>query len=215
MYSQTGFPDDEESLGYPINVYQETINKVFREYLVNFDYFIQIMDDYGFVLISKEEAHKMNLPNGSGLFSELFSNMQNECKRHPENAKNYGQSLQMSEEERKISFMNRYFIFKKMRSVNTDKMQKILEKYQDSVEKSMEEYEEEHDAIKLSKSLLDADSIVVEPKGTEEGNVVKPKRTKKINKKFTIEHFSPIIDTPEGQIKMGTETIMFTPAKRH
>ena len=31
-YDQTGFPDDETSLGYPINVYQETINKVFREY---------------------------------------------------------------------------------------------------------------------------------------------------------------------------------------
>ena len=52
-------------------------------------------------------------------------------------------------------------------------------------------------------------------KAKKDSNVVKPKRTKKINKKFTIEHFSPIIDTPEGQIKMGTETIMFTPAKRH
>ena len=30
MYDQTGFPDDELSLGYGINVYQETINKVFR-----------------------------------------------------------------------------------------------------------------------------------------------------------------------------------------
>ena len=41
MYSQTGFPDDENSLGFKISVYQETINKEFDEYLVNFDYFVK------------------------------------------------------------------------------------------------------------------------------------------------------------------------------
>ena len=65
MYDQTGFPDDELSLGYGINVYQETINKVFREYLVNFEYFKRIMEDYGFILITNEEATQMRLPEAT------------------------------------------------------------------------------------------------------------------------------------------------------
>ena len=66
-YEQTGFPDDELSLGYSIDVYQESINKVFREYLVNFEYLTQIMEDYGFVLLNDEEAKQMNLPNSTCL----------------------------------------------------------------------------------------------------------------------------------------------------
>ncbi|NBR15952.1 MAG: hypothetical protein EBU01_15455, partial [Crocinitomicaceae bacterium] len=38
MYDETGFPDTDMSLGYAINVYQESINQAFREFLVNFEY---------------------------------------------------------------------------------------------------------------------------------------------------------------------------------
>ena len=34
-YDRDEFPDDATSIGYAIDVYQETINKVFTEYLVN------------------------------------------------------------------------------------------------------------------------------------------------------------------------------------
>ena len=36
----------------------------------------------------------------------------------------------MTEEEKRISFMNRYFVFKKVRNVNTDKIAKIVEQQQ-------------------------------------------------------------------------------------
>jgi len=126
MYDQTGFPAEEMSLGYAINVYQESINKTFREYLVNFQYFTRIMEDYGFILITKEEAVSMNLPDGSGLFSELYANMEQEIKQNSKRKHDYGTALYMSPEERRISFMNRYFVFKKVRSVDAKKMADII-----------------------------------------------------------------------------------------
>ena len=126
MYDKTGFPDDEMSLDYAINVYQESINKVFREYLVNFDYLTRIMDDYGFVLVTKEEATAMGLPDGTGLFSELYSSMEQEIKQYPNRKNDYGKAPYMSPEEKQISFMNRYFAFKKVRSLDVKKMSDII-----------------------------------------------------------------------------------------
>ena len=125
-YEESGFPDDELSLGYAVNVYQESINKIFREYLVNFDYFVRIMEDYGFVLASRDEAERMGLPRGSGMFDELFDLMRDEVRRHPIREAEYGTALDMNEDERTISFMNRYFVFRKIRTVNTTKMGKII-----------------------------------------------------------------------------------------
>ena len=130
-YDKTGFPDDETSLGYPIDVFQESINKVFREYLVNFNYLIQLMEDYGFVLITKEEANQMNLPNATGLFNELFSRMEMDIKMKPSTKSNYKEALYMSSEEKQISFMNRYFVFKKVRSVDAKKICEIVGKQQE------------------------------------------------------------------------------------
>ena len=126
-YSQTGFPDNENSLGYAIDVYQETINKVFREYLVNFDYLIQMMENYGFVPITHEEARNMGLPNPNGMFQDMYQDMMSEINRDSKNKRsNYGVADQMTPEELRITFMNRYFVFKKVRNVNTEKMVKIL-----------------------------------------------------------------------------------------
>jgi hypothetical protein len=48
QYSQTGFPDDENSIGC-FDVYQESINKTFREYLVNYPLLVRMMENYGFI----------------------------------------------------------------------------------------------------------------------------------------------------------------------
>ena len=149
MYDKTGFPDDEMSLDYAINVYQESINKVFREYLVNFDYLTRIMDDYGFVLVTKEEATSMGLPDGTGLFSELYSSMEQEIQQYPIRKNDYGRAPYMSPEEKQISFMNRYFVFKKVRSLDVKKMYDIiLSKEKDTrtiVDNIMDDINEEED----------------------------------------------------------------------
>ena len=199
MYHETGFPDDEASLGYPIDVFQETINKVFREYLVNFDYFVQIMEDYGFVLVSKDDAKKMGLPNGTGLFKELFVSMENEVKRNPIKAKDYGHSVNMSDEDRRISFMNRYFIFKKMRTVNTDKMAKVIANYEDAMNNAEEDLDDHRDAMRISNRIeksVDRKEDAVEGITKENAEAPKKPATRKIKKKMVINQYSPIIENP-------------------
>ena len=104
-YDSEVFNPDETSLGYAINVYQETINKYFREYLVNFDYLVRIMENYGFKPLTQSEARDLNLPSGIGNFKQL-----------------YQQHYKMTADERKISYFNNFFVFKKIRSVDAEKV---------------------------------------------------------------------------------------------
>ena len=110
QYSSDEFNSDETSIGYAVDVYQETIGKLFREYLVHYEYLIQLIENYGFSLISEEEASKLKLPNATGMFSELYNDMKHRHKNHKDNQS----ALQMSSDEKKISFLNRYFVFKKV-----------------------------------------------------------------------------------------------------
>ena len=176
MYDQTGFPDDEASLGYAINVYQESINKSFREYLVNFDYLVRLMEDYGFVLITDEEAQQIGMPGGSGLFSELYTSMQNELKMNSNKKADYKKAPYMSPEEKRVSFLNRYFVFKKVRNVDVQKMSDVI-KNQKKIE--VDQTEEEMEEIK---------EIVAE-------KVPAKKRAKKTSKKITLKKF----DTPDNE----------------
>jgi len=128
QYTQTGFPDDELSIGYAIYVYQESISRVIREYLVNFTYFQRLMENYGFILAPEEDLPKLGLPNSTGLFDELFQEMENEIKRFHHNRDKYKNAPFMSPEERSLSFMNRYFVFKKTRTVITEKIRKSIER---------------------------------------------------------------------------------------
>ena len=121
-YTQTGFPADATSIGYPINVYQETIGKTFREYLVNFDYFIRIMEDYGFVLLDEDTAKAKGLPNNTGRFEELYKQMEYDIKRNPKASADYRSANMMTPNEKQLSFMNRYFIFQKKIHVNVAKL---------------------------------------------------------------------------------------------
>jgi hypothetical protein len=140
MYSQTEFENNSSSVGLAIDVYQETINKVFREYLVNFDYFVRLMDHYGFSVLKPADAKRIGMPNGSGLFDELYNSMKDQIKYEEEK---YGRSnlktnvrdavdLEFNPEQQKVSFLNRYFIFKKTRNVNTKIISDALKEKKES-----------------------------------------------------------------------------------
>jgi hypothetical protein len=119
QYDNQSFEDDERSLGYQIDVYQESINKTFSEFLVNFTYFTELIESYGFVPLDKRECNKIGLTTSVGNFKELFNNMNAEVKRHPEKKNNYKHALNMTKNEKYISFFNNYFIYKKIRNVDT------------------------------------------------------------------------------------------------
>jgi hypothetical protein len=131
-YNSDNFSDDSSSIGYKIDVYQESINQTISEYLINFDYFNRVMNAYGFEVLNREEANEFGLPEGSGLFNELFLYMLDEITKNKFKAKDYGNSPMMSSIEKKISFLNRYFIYKKVRVVNTETIELELGEYNES-----------------------------------------------------------------------------------
>jgi hypothetical protein len=101
--------------------------------------------------MDREEAQEKGLPEGSGLFSELYMNMLEEVKRNKNKSKDYGEAINMSEYEKKISFLNRYFVYKKVRNVNTDKVQMEFGDYNYS---EMEFNNKESEAaVKVSKEF--------------------------------------------------------------
>jgi hypothetical protein len=123
-YADTGFPDDELSVGYAIDVYQESINREFREYLVNFVYFQRLLENYGFTLVTRDEAKQMGLPDSTGMFGELYEQMQQEIKQDYRKKANYKDAQFMSEGEKSLSFMNRYFVFRKTTTVNAAQIER-------------------------------------------------------------------------------------------
>ena len=183
-YDFTSFPDNELSLGYKINVYYETINKMLAEYLVNFAYMTQIAEMYGFVLISKDEAQTMGLPNGTGMFGELYAAMEAEVKQDNRSRANFGQALFMTAEERAISFLNRFFVFRKMRNVNTEKITKLLMKKQ----VFGEDAEEGDAADEVEKKQIQEIIQEIAPK------TGKP-RSRKLKKNIVLDKYSPVEDT--------------------
>jgi hypothetical protein len=155
-YSSDTFDDDSSSIGYRIDVFQESINQTISEYLINFDYFNRVMTAYGFEIISREEAIEMGLPEGSGLFSELFLNMLDEITRNKFKAKDYGESPMMSAIEKKISFLNRYFVYKKIRVVNTEAIELELGEYNETA--ALRDKKESRHAIKVAEEEVQKQS---------------------------------------------------------
>ena len=137
-YDAKEFNDDESSLGYAINVYQETINKTFKEYLVNYKYLVRIMENNGFVLLNETEYKQLNLPGSMGNFEQLYNFMNTEITSNNYLLKKLGTSAQLSTEEKQISFLNNYFIFKKIRNVEYDP-EEIVSKKQELQEKELQD----------------------------------------------------------------------------
>ena len=182
-YDATEFPDTDASIGYRIQVYQETINQVFPEYLVNFKYFVQLMEQYGFQLVSNEDAHRMGLPGPTGMFEDLYKKMIQEIRGFRTAEKEYGTASDMSEDEKKISFLNRYFVFKKMHTVNTENLYKIV-RNRASIEATNKTMEQATDIGASTRTAM-----LTEPDTSTDMTLTNPSQihSKKLNSKITIE----------------------------
>ncbi len=112
------FAGNDTSLGMEISVYQESINAWFSEYLVNFELFDKTMNEYGMYLLTDAELNEINFPlkKSSGLFEDLFSHMIGS----PNSDKMYGTAAKMQDYEKKISFLNRYFIYRSRNHTKRD-----------------------------------------------------------------------------------------------
>ena len=123
-YNNIEFNDDETCLGYAVDIYQESINKVIREYLVNFNYLNRILENYGFIKLSDDELKEINFESSVGSFKNLYYNFEERAKYNNELKQTLGTTFNMSEEEKQISFLNNYFIYKKVRNININDVSK-------------------------------------------------------------------------------------------
>jgi len=88
-YKKDSFPDDITSVGYKIDVFQESINSVQEEFLVNFDFLTSAMEQIGFFPVKDDNF-------------EAF----------------YKDTYDLSPMEKEISFLNRAFIFQKKTKIS-------------------------------------------------------------------------------------------------
>ena len=169
-YDKGTFDNNISSIGYGFEVYQESINKVFKEYLVNFDYLDKLMEDYGFVKLNEDELKQINLPSSVGSFEKLYNKLLDDIDRNNQVKNNYGNALNMSEEEKFLSFINNYFIYKKVRNIDTVDANNILTK-----ETPQEKKEEYVESLKSKKVIEDQNNEIEQQK-----SIIKPKKIKKL-----------------------------------
>ena len=173
QYDKDTFSDDISCLGYTINIFQESINKTFKEYLVNFTYFTSILENYGFVQLTSEEANKIGFSSSVGSFSDMFDLMNSEIKKDSRKKNEYGIAYKMTSQQKQISFLNKYFIFKKIRNVDINDIKTNLTK--------IDKYEEEKNITKVETEL---EKVIDESQQSKEGQTITI--IKKIKKKSKV-----------------------------
>jgi hypothetical protein len=182
LYDATTFENNENCLGYKIDVYQDSINQTLPEYLVNYDFLTSTMDKYGFSLVNREEARQMGLPEGSGMFSELFNTMMLEIKRDPKKESDYKEAPFMRDYEKDISFLNRFFIYKKTSTRNAEKLTRaLLDQLPDEI------------AFEQAGTMLAREAV----KEAEE--IVKPK-AKKLKEKLKLQEATEALEETQPSI---------------
>ena len=127
-----------------------------------------MLENYGFVLLTQQETRDLNLPDSTGLFNDLFGIMKTEMKKSKRAVNEYGDAAKMSPGEKKISFLNRYFIYKKVRNVDADTI--TLNLLGTSIA------EEEVEMIGENEAVAEIVNVVTEP----------AKKPKKIKKKLVL-----------------------------
>jgi hypothetical protein len=189
-YSNDTFEDNETSLGYKIEVYQESINKTFGEYLVNFNYLTRVMESFGFIKLNTKESKKIGFPSSVNSFQKLHNSMKYEVDNGILKKNKLGNALNITPEEKKISFYNNYFIYRKIRNVDSEEVYNALMNYNTLDTGTLEKYENIINNIEGEKASTgdkqgDNDKTDVEGKDhtEDEKNKKKKKKEKKEKKK--------------------------------
>jgi hypothetical protein len=97
------------NIGKRIDVYMETINKQISEYLVDFKLLEAELAQRRIHLLDNEAMSALGLKSSTSLFEALYADLDvtKDTDRFTQSAK------QMTDAEKKYSFMNRWFIFRK------------------------------------------------------------------------------------------------------
>jgi len=113
--------------------------------------------------------------------------MENEIKRDPSMKSNYKMASNMSNEEKTLSFINRYFVFQKVQQVNAAKIAKLL------LQKALNIYDEMDNE---DNTLLDIEELKSE---VSKYNYVHP-NVKKLNKpKIVLQEYVNVLEYSDDE----------------
>tara|TARA_B100001123_G_C15337146_1_gene1033297 strand:+ start:1780 stop:5643 length:3864 start_codon:yes stop_codon:yes gene_type:complete len=117
-------PDEKEKmLGNKINVYMDSIGQPIDEYLVNFDFFIDVMHENGFEIVQPKTNvnlfHSKYFENNLGQFKNVIENLSEIRDSDEIFRKFYSEAYNMDIQYHKsplsiLSSFNSYFIFQKV-----------------------------------------------------------------------------------------------------
>ena len=105
LYDSLGAKDN---WGKKVKVYIETINQAIDEYLVDFNMMQRELKRIGLEPPTTEECKALGLAGHTGMFSDVF-----EALKTSTNIKAKSIVKDMSDDEKRYSFLNRWFVFKK------------------------------------------------------------------------------------------------------
>ena len=107
---------ESENLGKQIDVYVESINKIIPEYLVDFELLKRKLSKYDIVLVdpTTEKTISLRTKESSGSFELLWKTMIQANKKGYKHWAVSNSIENMNETMQKFSFLNRWFIFKKI-----------------------------------------------------------------------------------------------------
>ena len=103
----------KKTFGQAIDVRIESISQKWnREYLVSFDLLIKMMAKAGIRLLTPDECKAIGIDKSTGTFEELFNDMRDKRDKNSSfNTWQINSALRMDEDERKLSFLNNWFVF--------------------------------------------------------------------------------------------------------
>ena len=135
--------------------------------------------------LRREEARELGLPNSIGNFNEMFEMMEEMISTRRLRKSDIGSAGKMSNDEKKISFLNKYFVFKKIRDVDANQVSRILTGQSEAIEIS-----DVQESIRLQKAAV--------------GNLSKTKKVKKLNRKLKLKQTKVASDTVDKSSKKKT-----------
>ena len=113
-YKNTELKNDRSSIGLTIDVLIYSIGQIIEEYLVNFDVLCEKLEKLNIIPLDEDDLKKINwLPGGKsvGSFQTIYDNMATIPADSP--MKKMIKNINLTTQEKELSFLFKYFLFKK------------------------------------------------------------------------------------------------------
>jgi len=174
-YDQDNLPNDSSGFGMAVDVKFITIGMKQREYLVPWQLLVNKLKTIGCELVSGDELKTLGLAKSTNLYKDSYEMVKDKFKITSEVAKQF-------------SFLNRWYIFKRMGNSETVQMQQVSDEPKEKFAELASQFEHPATVTNLVKSVV----APVAP--VEGGPVIMLKDKYSVNEVYQFKENSPEFD---------------------